>query len=92
MVRVEPEVKNQAESVLSELGLPTSVAINAFYRQIIINNGLPFKLTKDKQPLFLEDLTQEDINAVLDRGINQMEQKNYITAEDAEQRLLERYQ
>ena len=32
--RIEPEVKEQAESILSALGIPASNAINMFYKQI----------------------------------------------------------
>ena len=35
-VRVEPDVKEKAEAILSELGIPTSTAINMFYRQIVL--------------------------------------------------------
>ncbi len=31
LARVEPEVKEQAEAILSKLGIPASVAINALY-------------------------------------------------------------
>ena len=40
--RIEPELKNEAESILCGLGVPVSNAINMFYRQIIIHRGLPF--------------------------------------------------
>ena len=30
--RIEPEVKKEAESILEELGIPVSVAINMFYK------------------------------------------------------------
>ena len=40
--RVEPELKEQAEAILSNLGIPASTAINMFYRQIVIHRGLPF--------------------------------------------------
>ena len=40
--RIEPEVKEQAESILSALGIPASDAINVFYKQIILQRGLPF--------------------------------------------------
>ena len=40
--RVEPELKRQAESVLSELGLSPTEAIRMFYRQVILRRGLPF--------------------------------------------------
>ena len=42
--RIEPEVKEQAESILSTLGIPASNAINMFYKQIILNRGLPFEV------------------------------------------------
>ncbi|MFR5598617.1 MAG: type II toxin-antitoxin system RelB/DinJ family antitoxin, partial [Holdemania filiformis] len=42
--RIEPEVKEQAESILSALGIPASNAINMFYKQIILHRGLPFEV------------------------------------------------
>ena len=42
--RIEPEVKEQAELILSELGIPASNAINMFYKQIILQRGLPFEV------------------------------------------------
>ena len=44
LARVEPEVKEQAENILGQLGIPASVAINMLYKQIIITQGLPFSL------------------------------------------------
>jgi DNA-damage-inducible protein J len=40
--RVEPEIKEQAEMVLSKLGIPMSNAINIFLRQVVLQNGLSF--------------------------------------------------
>ena len=42
--RIEPEVKNQAESILEALGIPVSSAINMFYKQIILQRGIPFEM------------------------------------------------
>ena len=42
--RIEPDVKEQAESILSALGIPASNAINMFYKQIILNRGIPFEM------------------------------------------------
>ena len=41
--RVEPDIKAQAEAVMAKLGIPVSTAINMFYREIILWNGLPFR-------------------------------------------------
>ena len=40
--RVECDVKNEAEAILQQLGIPTSVVINSLYRQIIYRHGVPF--------------------------------------------------
>ncbi len=40
--RIEPELKRDAEAVLSGLGLSTSEAITLFLRQVTLRQGLPF--------------------------------------------------
>jgi len=40
--RIEPELKEEAEAILKELGLNSSQAITLFYQQIKLNRGLPF--------------------------------------------------
>ena len=40
--RVEPELKQAAESVLKELGLTPTEAITLFYKQVTLKHGLPF--------------------------------------------------
>ncbi len=42
--RVEPSIKAGAESVLRRLGLTPTEAIRIFYNQILLKNGLPFKV------------------------------------------------
>jgi DNA-damage-inducible protein J len=41
---IDPEVKKEAEAILKELGLSVSNAYELFYRQVIVNRGLPFEL------------------------------------------------
>lgn len=40
--RVEPELRNTVDNILSELGLNTTQAITLFYKQIALRHGLPF--------------------------------------------------
>lgn len=40
--RVEPEIKEQGETVLKHLGLSTSEFITMTFRQLIMRKGLPF--------------------------------------------------
>ncbi len=41
-VRLDPQVKKNAENVLRTLGLTTTQAVNLFFTQISMNKGLPF--------------------------------------------------
>ena len=68
--RIEPELKELAESILAALGIPASNAINMFYKQIILQRGLPFdvKLPQSMKPLDMGALTQEQLDAELQKG------------------------
>ncbi len=71
--RIEPDVKEQAESILAALGIPASNAINMFYKQIILQKGLPFavKLPVTK-PVAMGSLTKEELDAELEKGYADM--------------------
>ncbi len=43
--RIQQDIKQQAESILTRIGLPRSVAIDMYYRQIIMHDGIPFPVT-----------------------------------------------
>ncbi len=40
--RLEPELKDRAESVFHRLGLSATQAITMFYRQVELRDGIPF--------------------------------------------------
>ena len=42
--RLEPDVKERAETIFKKLGLTASEAINLYYQQVAYNNGIPFDL------------------------------------------------
>ncbi len=42
--RIEPSLKKKAETVLSQIGISPSEAINVFYRRIASDKGIPFSL------------------------------------------------
>lgn len=48
--RVEPELKEQAEQVLSQLGIPMSNAVSMFLRQVVLQRGIPFEMKLPKEP------------------------------------------
>jgi DNA-damage-inducible protein J len=67
--RIEPDVKEQAESILAALGIPASNAINMFYKQIILQRGMPFdvKLPPAAPPV-ANQLSDEELHAELAKG------------------------
>ena len=71
--RIEPEVKEQAEQILTTLGIPASNAITIFYKQIILHNGLPFDVTIPRSQLLdLNQLTEEALSRELEKGYADM--------------------
>ena len=42
--RIEPRLKQEVEELFEEMGLTTTEAINLFYRQVKLRNGLPFNI------------------------------------------------
>ena len=46
-IRMDKEIKDQADSIFSELGLNMTTAINLFLRTAIREHGIPFALKLD---------------------------------------------
>jgi len=44
-IRIDEDVKRDAEALFSKLGLTLSAATNVFYRQAVRTQGIPFPLT-----------------------------------------------
>lgn len=71
--RIEPEVKEEAESILSALGIPASNAINMFYKQIILQRGLPFDVKIPfSRPVHMSAISEEQLNNELVKGYADM--------------------
>jgi DNA-damage-inducible protein J len=64
--RMEPEVKREAEKILGDCGLSASQAISLFYRQVILERGMPFNeetrrvLKKSEQGIEVEEFDSAD--------------------------------
>ncbi len=71
MARVEPEIKEQAENIMEQLGLSASGVINMLYRQIILRNGLPFAVTLPSLPPTMDGMSRGELDAMLGKGLAQ---------------------
>lgn len=66
--RIEPDLKSQAEAILSALGISTSNAITMFYKQIVLQKGLPFEVKLPEHPLDISRMTAEQLDTELEKG------------------------
>lgn len=83
MARVEPEIKEQAESILSALGISASGAINMLYRQIILTNGIPFSVSIPRAIPAADRMSKDEFNAMLEKGYGQAKAGQGMSLEDA---------
>jgi addiction module RelB/DinJ family antitoxin len=68
--RVEPDVKEQAERILDELGIPMSNAVGMFLRQIVLQRGIPFEMKlPDRTPLTYGALSKEQFDMEIGKGM-----------------------
>ena len=69
--RVEPELKEQAESVLDQLGIQMSNAVGMFLRQIVLQKGIPFEMKLPRTaPLTYGSLTKEQFDKEIEKGMS----------------------
>lgn len=56
--RIDKELKEEAEKILERVGLSKTQAIQLFYRQICLTNGLPFpvRIPDPKTKKAIDDL------------------------------------
>ena len=50
-VKTDSELKKQAENLFSDLGMNMTTAFNVFLRQAVIENRIPFEITRDPYSL-----------------------------------------
>ncbi len=70
-LRVNPALKEQAEDILRQLGVPMSTAVDMFLNQITLVGGIPFSVTLPKAPAAVnaDGMTAEEIHAKLRGGL-----------------------
>lgn len=81
--RIEPALKEQAEAILNALGIPASNAITMFYRQIILQNGLPFDVKLPEHPLDISRMNEALLHTELEKGYANMQAGQTIPMEQA---------
>lgn len=76
-IRMDKDVKEQAEQIFSELGLTMTTAINLFLRTTIREQGIPFSLKLDVPNDITAAAIEEGRRIAYDRNV-----KGYSTIEE----------
>ena len=86
--RVEPEIKERAEKILTQLGIPMSNAITIFLRQVVLHNGIPFDMKlPQNMPVSLESLTDAEFNTEIEKGFNDIADGKVTSADNVAKRM-----
>lgn len=91
-VRVEPDIKAQAEAILASLGVSTSAFVNMAYRQVILRQGIPFavELPTASSAIKTRDMmTDTEFDKMIQAGLQQAKAGETISVEAAFDKLLQ---
>ena len=90
--RVEPELKEQVEQVLSKLGIPMANAINLFLHQIVLRKGIPFDVTlPQRMPLDVSALSREQFDAEIEKGFASVDAGRTVSAKVVRENMQRQY-
>ena len=90
--RVDPETKERAEAILTQLGIPMSNAIGIFLKQVVIQRGIPFDMKLPPHvPVAAGGLTKEQFDAELQKGMDDIAAGRVIPAEAVEEEMRRMY-
>ncbi|WP_304264048.1 type II toxin-antitoxin system RelB/DinJ family antitoxin [Kallipyga massiliensis] len=83
--RIDTELKENAESILNQLGISPSSAIQMLYSQIVLQKGIPFDLRlPNHEPISLDQLTREDLDRELKKGMDSLAQGKSYTSDEVD--------
>lgn len=89
LARVEPEIKAQAEAIMTQLGIPASVVINMLYKQIIMTRSIPFSLSVPNAPVTRDEMDVGAFDEMMAQGFAEAKQGRSRPAAEAFAQLRE---
>ena len=84
-LRINPVVKQQAEEVLKQLGIPMATAIDMYLRQIKLTGGIPFPVSLPKAPAAVnaDTMSDDQLHAAVMSGYEDMQAGHVQDADKA---------
>ena len=74
-LRVNPVVKQEAEDVLKQLGVPMATAVDMFLRQIALTGSIPFAIALPKAPdsVNADKMPAQQLRSAIQAGLEDAE-------------------
>ena len=90
-VRLDPQLKSDAESILSQLGISPSSMIQMLYKQIILHRGIPFDVTLPVPSLPGMGLSEQELQVELQKGLTSLQAGRSYSETEADRLMAQRY-
>ncbi len=87
-MRINPEVKSQAEAVFANYGLTLTDAVNIFIQQSLNTNGLPFLLSPENAE-YLKAKSVARLMSEIQAGWDSVKSEDDWISEEAAYKMLE---
>lgn len=85
-VRIDSKVKADAEAILKQLGVTPSSLITMLYHKVILTRSLPFDVCLPlREPICAGNLSEEEIMAIVQKGVDDVSAGRVYPLESAEQ-------
>lgn len=90
--RIDTNLKENAELILSRLGITPSSAIQMLYSQIVLENGMPFaSKIPSATPIAIGGMNQTQLDAELMKGIASVRNGKTYTADEIDAQFAEEF-
>jgi len=84
-VRIDTTLKENAESILNQLGITPSSAIQMLYSQIVLQKGMPFELRLPvNKPIALGSITRDELDKELQKGLDSLRSGKSYSADEVD--------
>lgn len=86
--RIDSGLKENAESILQQLGISPSSAIQMFYSQIVLTRGMPLDLRlPSRKPTAIGSLTCAELDGLLQSGLDSLNSGNALSETEVDRML-----
>lgn len=90
--RIDSGLKEDAENILSQLGITPSSAIQMLYSQIVLTRGLPLNLhLPSSKPTAIGNMSRAELDNELMKGVKSLESGKIYTADEIDEMLSKKF-